>query len=347
MSLSVNLAKHLALTPQQAQIVFNELKEFVELTYSTNIPNNNKLIVSQLRKILKEKFQITLAQQKAYETLSKILGYKNYNVALFKRANFTHLFLEPSMLFIPTGLTALDLDLGGGLPRGKVSCIFAGSNEGKSLFSISVSSNVLRLNKRLKILHINIEGSRDKAMLRYMANLAEVPYGDIIKSSSHIQAKLESVKINYGPDRLLIRNMISFGVTIEDVVEYCKEIYKDFKFDLIVLDSAQLLESKVKLDYRKNIINVFEGLNLIAKEFNCSVLTPVQLTTKLLKEPTKFLRAAPTVEMYGIDNLISVTITLEKKDHFLKVYLETKDSQPKDKSYQVKPNYAYCNLIPK
>ena len=51
-------------------------------------------------------------------------------------------------------------------------------------------------------------------------------------------------------DRLMILNMTNFVVTIQDLVSTCKEVYKDFKFDLCIIDYGQLLKSADGGEYR-------------------------------------------------------------------------------------------------
>lgn len=342
MSLIHNLGQYLPLSPDQIKSLIKDLAKELESSSNPSIPN--KLVVSKLRLLLKENFNLSLPQQRTYELLSSLMGYKNYNIALTKGAQFSSLFLV-SLPLIPTGFSALDLELRGGLPRGKVSCIFGGANVGKSLFSISVGSNALRSNNNLKVLHINLEAIKDQAEIRYLSNLSNTPYAEIANKneSSMIVKQLNQ---EFTTTRLRIHNIFNFSATVEDVFDYCQGIYKEFKFDLIILDSAQLLESKKTTNYKDNILKVFEHLTYIAQEFQCAIFTPMQLLPRALKERGEILNSSSSIDYYGIKDLIGVNVTIEKNNNELKIFLESIGVQDKNKLYTVNPNYANSNLLP-
>lgn len=274
---------------------------------------------------------------------------------------------------IPTGIKELDIDLVGGLPRENLTVILAGTNVGKSLFSISLACNALRAvdesgqNKGFKVLHINLEGQRDEAAKRYAANLAQIGYGDLIRGSfdDHGRRRFEETIVNYGEERLKIRNMLGFGVTIEDVYSYVKEEYKNFRFDVLVIDYGQLLDSKTKTEgYRFTMGKVFRGLDSISKEFGCVVITPAQATRgaqsnqntsfKSKNNPQEdrghILRSEDISEAFEIARVSGVILTLnvteeESRTHRLRLFLEKQRQGAKNKLYGLITNYNQANLI--
>jgi replicative DNA helicase len=276
---------------------------------------------------------------------------------------------------IPTGVKELDIDLVGGLPRENLTVVLAGTNVGKSLFCISLGCNALQAvdengqNKGLKVLHINLEGQRDEAAKRYAANLSQIGYGDLIRGSFDDAARrrFEEVISKYGEDRLKIRNMLGFGATIEDLHVYLKEEYKNFRFDMVVVDYGQLLDSKVKTEgYRFTMSRVFRGLDSISKEFSAVVITPAQSTRNAQEnqnttfkgrnssggqeDRSHILRSTDISEAFEIARVSGVILTLnrteeEERTNRLRLYLEKQRQGAKNKLYGLITNYSQSNLI--
>jgi replicative DNA helicase len=275
---------------------------------------------------------------------------------------------------IPTGIIQLDKDLVGGLPRENLTVVLAGTNVGKSLFCISLGCQALKacdengVNLGLKVLHINLEGQRDEAIKRYAANLAKINYVNLLKGDFDEPAKkrLEDVMNLFDENRLLVRNMLGFGATVEDLIAYCRELYKNFRFDMVVVDYGQLLETKMKTDGLRFTMNrVFRGLDSISKEFGCVVISPAQSTRGgqesqqqsfkggrpvdgLLKAPV--LRSTDISEAFEIARVSGVIITLnrteeEEKTNKLRVYLEKQRQGAKNILYGLYTNYSQSNLI--
>lgn len=269
---------------------------------------------------------------------------------------------------IQTGIPDLDKDLVGGLPRQSLVVVLAGSNVGKSLFCTSLGANALQAcdddgkNLGYKILHINLEGMREEALMRYTANLAKINFGALLRASFSPQERqrIEQVQKDYG-DRLLIRNMLGFGASIEDLVAYCREVHKDFKFDMLICDYGQLLDSKQKTEgLRHTMARVFRGLDSIGKELDCVVVTPAQATrnsqekqtdfTKKKEEKAPILRMTDISEAMEIARVAAVIFTLnrteeEEKSNKLRLFLEKQRQGAKNVTYGLITNYGQSNLI--
>lgn len=277
---------------------------------------------------------------------------------------------------IPTGVKELDIDLVGGLPRENLTVVLAGTNVGKSLFCISLACNALLAvdengqNKGFKVLHVNLEGMRDEAVKRYAANLSKINYGDLIRGSYDEQAKqrIEEVSVKFGPDRFKVRNMLGFGATIEELVAFCREEHKSFKFDMVIIDYGQLLETKQKTEgHRFAMARVFRGLDSISKEFGAVVITPAQATRGAQEnqqtefrprrggmdaqpEKAPILRSTDISEAFEIARVAGVILTLnrtedEERQNRLRLYLEKQRQGAKNKLYGLITNYSQANLI--
>jgi KaiC/GvpD/RAD55 family RecA-like ATPase len=263
---------------------------------------------------------------------------------------------------IPTLLAPLDKDLLGGLPRETFCAVLGGTNAGKSLFCISLACNAIRTKHR--VLHISLEGMRNEALMRYVSNLSGVPIrgimrGDLTASQKEKLAKEAGVH----ESMLRIHNMLSFGVTIEDLAAKCREIYKEFKFDMLVIDYSQLLDTKQKTEgTRQTQTYVHRALAAMAREFNCVVVSPIQATRGAQKEQSGYRQkkndgdAAPILrtddisEDINIARVAGVILTLNRTDDEVKqgklrVFLEKQRLEEKNKLYGVMTNFSVCRLI--
>lgn len=274
---------------------------------------------------------------------------------------------------IATGITDLDKDLHGGLPRQNLVTILSGTNVGKSIFCTSLGAQALKAKNELgkykghKVLQINLEGRHDESLFRYMANLAQVPYEGMITNrlSEEEKNRIKKAQIDFGP-RLKIRNMTNFGVTIEDLVAYCREVYKDYKFDLLIVDYGQLLESRAKTEsHRITLAKVFRGLSTMSNEFNCVVVSPAQGTRNAQEnqnvksfanrhrsesDPLPVMRSADISEAFEIARVSGVILSLNRTDEEviqgkMRVFLEKQREGTKNKSYGVFTNYGMSDVI--
>jgi len=263
---------------------------------------------------------------------------------------------------IPTGLAPLDKDLLGGLPREGFVVVLGGTNTGKSLFTISLAANAIRTGH--KVLHIALEGMRNEALMRYTANLTGVPIRGMMQGDLSPAQKEQLNKVKDYQGNLRIINMLSFGVKVEDLAAKAREVYKEFKFDMFVVDYSQLLDTNQKTEgTRQTQTYVHRALAAMAREFNCVVVSPIQATRDAQKEQTGYklkkngendqapiLRSSDISEDINIARVAAVILTLnrtenEAKDGKLRVFLEKQRLEAKDKLYGVFTKFGICQLI--
>jgi replicative DNA helicase len=266
---------------------------------------------------------------------------------------------------IPTGLKRLDEDLGGGFPRETLVTVLGGSNAGKSIFCNSLGCSALRAG--FKVLHINLEGTRDEVVYRYLSNLANVEFKKIEENtlSEFERTRVEEAVAKHDAN-LKIRNMLNFGVTIEDVIAYCRECFKSFQFDVIIVDYGQLLKTKQKGADKgfDRQTEAYRGLDSLSKEFSCVVVSPAQSTREGMKKQNDFgkysrpnvtealpvLRSADLADCIEIARVSAIIITLNRTEEeevrgWVRVFLEKQRRGRKAITYGVKAQYAKSNLI--
>lgn len=276
---------------------------------------------------------------------------------------------------IPSGIPKLDKDTLGGLPRQGLVVILSGTNVGKSMFCISLGCQALKakdeagVNQGFKVFHVNLEGNAKSIIFRYYSNLAQIPYERIVKGelSEEELARMNKLK-NEFDDRFLIKNYAgAFGNTIEAFAAYCKEMYKTFKFDLVIVDYGQLLSTNKEIkEYRLIMAEVFRGLDTISKAFNCCVVSPAQATrdAQAKQNPMAFgksfaapkdskapvMRSNDISEAFEIARVADVIMSLnatdeEKAQNRMRVFLEKQRDGAKNQTYGLNTRFDLCDLI--
>lgn len=91
MSFVTSFKKHFSLNEMESKRVFLNTVTFIQLN---KLKIENKGLVKFLRNCLKEDHSLDIPQQKMYDILSQIMGFKNYNVALSKQVDFKNIFIS-------------------------------------------------------------------------------------------------------------------------------------------------------------------------------------------------------------------------------------------------------------
>ena len=266
---------------------------------------------------------------------------------------------------IPSGLDRLDEVLRGGFPRQTLVTVLGASNAGKSTFCSSLCCSALRSN--FKVLLLNFEGTDGEVIWRIQANLAAVAFENIEDNKLTIieEVKLDEISEKYSAN-VWIRNMSAAigGITIEEVAAYTREVYKDFKFDVIFVDYGQLLKTKVRLDPFERQVEVFRSLNAMSHEFNCVVISPVQSNREGIKKQNEFqfssrkganntmpvLRSQDLADCIEIAKVSAIILTInrtpeEETRGWYRLYLEKQRRGRKGVTLGVKARYDQSNLI--
>lgn len=263
---------------------------------------------------------------------------------------------------IPTGIAPLDQAMLGGLPRETFVAILGGTNSGKSMFCISLGASAVRAG--FKVLHIALEGMRGETPGRYMANLADVPYKQLMMEQLSSEQERRVLEVEEKVDNYKVYNLLSFGMAVEDVIAKCREIYKDFKFDMLIVDYAQILTSRVKSDNAFDTQEyIHQALTGVARELDCVFITPVQATRDAIKQQNSFkqnksneLSDAPILQSndmsgcIGIARAAGVILTINRTNDeirrgWYRLFVEKQRMEQKGMIFGIKASFPTCNLV--
>lgn len=283
-------------------------------------------------------------------------------------------FEADSSFQITTGDKRLDNILHGGIPRGSLVVLPAGTNTGKSMYCISWAGKVLDQidpvtgeNMNLKVLYIPLEGTLSETNFRFLSNRTKIPLSNVIqrrfdeddKKSEKIKQEAMEIAKKYD-DRLKIVPMMDFKVTIDDLYARLEEIYTDFKFDFLVVDYGQLLKTVVPQEKRHVMGEVYQGLSAAASKFNCVVASPVQATREAQKfQSEEFIKQSggrlPVVSMEHISEAFEIarvaayvislnTSTEEMERNEYRLYLDKSRIGEKGKTFGTIVDFSRCDL---
>ena len=163
---------------------------------------------------------------------------------------------------IETGIVALDLVLGGGLPLGKIIELNGDSGIGKSTLSLYLASRLAKQGK--KIYYIDIERGVDEGIMRNMGLLNHL--------SMVIKTKEDTP--DFGDKNFILDQKASLYSEFQSAVDWClgkdikdrtkKPVRHENTPDLIVLDSLAMLtpDAAKEKDIASNVSN-----NMIASRY--------------------------------------------------------------------------------
>lgn len=320
----------------------NEIRKFEEKDRSpyieylhkimSNSPSNTLYIKEQLTDFIKRNRFVKLYKNlpdmfgkdpdKAYrhvlENSEEIVGFSFNDSQLLSLDDSEKLTQSLSNIkhSSPIGIPEIDVALGSGVSSGELLTLLGDSNVGKSIFLIHIGA--LSLQVGLKVLHINLEGKKNIPVHRYHSNLSGIAYNRLKTMSFENEEEKElykSVK-NKFKENLKIIHMNDFKVTIEDLYLKCKEIYRNFPFDVLIVDYGDLLTTQEKMEYRHQQTAVFRGLSKMAGYFEVPVITASQATRPEVSNPSESYWLTPrnVSESYEKVRVSSIIITINRTE---------------------------------
>lgn len=311
--------------------------------FDSKVLLDNKEINKIFRSTIKE-FSVEVPHQKGYEILSSIAGCKNYNVALSKEVSFLSLFVDLKNA-IPTGISSMDIDLKGGIPRKAITTILAEPNVGKTTFCISLGANAIKYGQ--KVLHVNLDATIKSEELnnRYLSNLSGVPLNNIQKGTLSVEQRNKIEKVSgILSKNFKIRHITGFDLMGHDLWLYLEALYKDYKFDVLIIDHAQLLHHDKK--HQSQIGGLFDTytiLSIIARNLDCAVVSPAvpSKNSKKLSNNDYVISVEDIPEFYGVSMVSSVIVSLNKSDKEgrIRAFL-AKNRMGIKNTYSLIPDYA-------
>jgi len=141
---------------------------------------------------------------------------------------------------IPTGITMLDILIGGGLKPGQLGLWMAPTGRGKSVGLVHCGKRAVIMKKR--VIHYTLELGQDDVMERYDASFSQIPMRLLAEKDYLLAPKLEKLGKRFG-DMLLVKYWPTKSASVNTIRAHLKQCEAiGFIPDLILLDYIDLLK---------------------------------------------------------------------------------------------------------
>jgi len=221
---------------------------------------------------------------------------------------------------IPTGITPLDLELLGGLPKKSVTTVIGGWNTGKTIFSVNLAYYAALAGK--KVLFIFHEGRKDQIVIRFLSRITGIPYNTIMCGGYFDdERKVRSIKKakELIKNFIRIREMRKVGVSIENVYSYTKATKADWGLDYLIDDYGQKLMTDKKgfRELRHALGHIWNVFDHMSAELDIAVLTLAQLNRESViknRSGGNIIRSDGISEAAVIAHVSETILTLNRSD---------------------------------
>jgi len=236
---------------------------------------------------------------------------------VFSLQNLREIYAEK--VGIMTGLPLIDTVVGG-LQKKQLSVALADTNVGKSFLLTHIGGAALRQYR--KVLHVTLEMSLARTLLRYFANLAEpqdeITYNKILAFARDDQESIYEYITLLEKKYEGYLNLVEFPTgkcTLQDLENLLE---KAPATELLIVDYLELLKPPQKRDaLRYEMSDITVALRGIASEYNIHVATATQANRQSVNK--RIIGKEVTSEDYGKMRIADVGIGMgQTKEDALK-----------------------------
>ena len=220
---------------------------------------------------------------------------------------------------IPTGIGVIDAVTGGGLGKGEIGLILAPSGVGKST-ALTIIADTAYQNEK-NVAQIIFEDTKDQIKRKHYtiwANSALSKLNDDGENERVKKVVYDKVKQLEGKGRLIIKKFNQENTTMVDIRNWMLSYQKKFgfKFDILVLDYLDCLESHKKTSDRNEAeLAIIKGFESLASDFNIPAWSAIQGNRSSFN--SEFVEA----------NQSGGSIKRIQKSHFFMSIAKTQDQQ--------------------
>jgi len=178
---------------------------------------------------------------------------------------------------IPTGIEALDVLTGGGLGRGEIGMILTPSGVGKSTILTKIANTAYISDK--KVLQIIFEDTEEQIKRKHYTIWSKIPLSKIDDRTEDVKERV--IKANRGIEdgKLVIKRFSQENTTMLDIRSWIDRYQKKFgfKFDIVVLDYLDCLEShKKNTDRNEAELAIIKSFLAMAADFDIPCWSALQ-----------------------------------------------------------------------
>lgn len=210
---------------------------------------------------------------------------------------------------MPTGITDLDVFLGGGLRPKQLGIWMAPTNRGKSVALCHCGKRAVIMGK--KVLHYTMELSEEDVAERYDSSFSKIPMSKLFDEEAALIAQLEKLGMRWG-NSLIIKEYPAGKPTLSTIVAHINQCVRNGFFpDMILLDYLDLLRpTHRRLQKREELSDLTTETRGLAMELNIPIWSATQAQRIAISMETH------TEEQVGEDigkvNIADVVVTINQ-----------------------------------
>jgi replicative DNA helicase len=246
--------------------------------------------------------------------------------------------IEESTLIIPTGITGLDILLGGGIHGGQVGLWMAPTNRGKSAALGHCGKRAII--QRKKVLHFTMEMPQDEVCGRYDATFTKINMRDLLDMEGQVAEKLERYGHRWG-NCLIVKGYPTKTASVQTLRSHIFQCCAlGFEPDLILVDYLDLLKPpRSYKEKRDELTSTTEALKGLALELKRGIWTGTQSQRAAISMETH--TEENVSEDIGKINNVDIAITMnqtkeEVRQKVMRLLLAKNRNGPKYETVTIK-----------
>ena len=224
---------------------------------------------------------------------------------------FQHLDLRLAKMkrdVIPTGMKYLDEILNGGLGKGELGVVVAGTGLGKSWMLCLFGKNATF--SGFNVVHYTLELYEHQVGIRYDAMFTGIPPSEVVNNVDFVRQKLDNMK-NVG--KLIIKEYPTKTASVNTIRFHINKLMMSGIIpDLVIVDYADLVKSKHSYgEKRFELESVYEDLRALAGELHIPVWTASQTNRAGMGDEIVHLQSI--AESFAKATVSDVIITISRR----------------------------------
>lgn len=244
-------------------------------------------------------------------------------------------------LVVPTGITDLDYQIGGGLKAGQLGIWMAGTGRGKSIALPQCGKRAV--SERLKVAHYTLELDEEDIALRYDASYGNVPIQDAVGQESQIFKRVGKVRAMFG-NSLIIKFYPTRSVTINAIKTHMRQLDSlGFMPDMLIVDYVDLLKPTTSYnDEYSDLGAITADLRGLAGEYKIPIWTATQVNRAgMASETIDIEHIGDSLRKAQIaDVVIAICMTKEEReDKRARLYLAKNRNGPTGVTVEIETDY--------
>ena len=251
-------------------------------------------------------------------------SFLKFNKALDQTIEMATLAMQndQGIVGVPTGLTDLDLKLGG-LHKSDLIILAGRPSMGKTALATNIAyhaaQNILKKQEKSSVAFFSLDMSSEQLSTRILSEQARIKSDDIRKgkvTEEEINRYIETSRNIYNLPLYIDETP---AITIATLSNRARRIKRLFGLSLIVVDYIQLMRSSSnKNDNRvQEISDITQGLKALAKELSVPVLALSQLSRAVEQRDDKQPQLADLRESGSIEQDADVVMFVYREEYYL------------------------------